>query len=266
MGFKLRSGNGPLAFKNMGSSPAKGWGDIFGGANKQANEMAKQTPKINTIEIDESKNERVKLGSSRPNGEDAVTKTTDKKGEVKTKAFKNDASEPAADPNKGKHKDQIKKQAKLDKITARRERKGKEGLTDRQMKLKEQTNKTGEEYMADKTAKKDADRRRASEIMIGISKNFDPNSQFKSLAEQEAQSSTTKRRNQNIEDYETGKNKELELDNEPSNKTNTDGTAKIAKSTAQKVDDEEAVKAGTKVKNSDGTYSPSSPAEYKRKK
>ena len=51
--------------------------------------------------------------------------------------------------------------------------------------------------------------RRASSILL---KNFDPNSQFKSLAEQEAQSSTTKRRNQNIEDYELGKNKGLDLD------------------------------------------------------
>ena len=78
--------------------------------------------------------------------------------------------------------------------------------------------------------------------MIGISKNFDSKSQFKSLAEQEAQSSTTKRRNQNIEDYETGKNKELELDNEPSNKTNPDGTAKIAKTQVEIVDEENAVK------------------------
>ena len=250
-GFQLKSGNKAKApFKMMGSSsPAKGWGDIFGGANKQANEMAKQTPKIKTTKIDESKNERVKLGSSRPNGEDAVTKTTSKKGEVKTKAFKNDASEPATDPNKGKHKDQIKKQARLDKITARRERKGKEGLTDRQMKLKEQTSQTGEEYMADKTAKKDARNKKASEILIGTSKMLDENSQFKSLAEQEAASATTERKQQNIEDYKTGKNKELELDDELSNKTNTDGTAKITKSTAEKVDEENAAKAKVEADN-----------------
>jgi hypothetical protein len=37
MGFNLKSGNGPLAFKNMGSSsPAKGWDDILS-AGKKAN-------------------------------------------------------------------------------------------------------------------------------------------------------------------------------------------------------------------------------------
>ena len=59
-GFQLKSGNKAKApFKMMGSSsPAKGWGDIFGGANKQAEEMAKQTPKVETIKIDETKNEK----------------------------------------------------------------------------------------------------------------------------------------------------------------------------------------------------------------
>lgn len=214
MGFKLRSGNGPLAFKNMGSSPAL----------QRDEKMIKIEP-IQTKKV----------------GEDL--KVPDKlEG---TKSFEEISAEIKAEKteaNKGKHKDQIKKQEKLDKITARRERKGKEGLTNRQMKLKEQTNKTGEEYMADKTAKKDADRKKASEIMIGISKNFDSKSQFKSLADQEAQSSTTKRRNQNIEDYELGKNKQMELDDELSNKTNEDGTAKIEKTQVEIVDEEKVAK------------------------
>tara|TARA_R110001592_G_scaffold152900_1_gene380821 strand:- start:1176 stop:1967 length:792 start_codon:yes stop_codon:yes gene_type:complete len=256
MGFKLRSGNGPLAFKNMGSSPAKqglmGVLGAFGGnKNKDIIAPGSDDKGIDTTKAQANTN---KPGSKNYKGTDKntdeshlSTKTTDKKGEVKTKAFKNDASEPATDPNKGKHKDQIKKQAKLDKITERRKRKGKEGLTDRQMKLQKQTSQTGEEYMADKTAKKDADRKIASEILIGVSKNYDPKSQFKSAADQEAQSSTTKRRNQNIEDYELGKNKQMELDDELSKKTDVNGDAIIT--STQKVDDANAAKAKVEAEN-----------------
>jgi hypothetical protein len=79
--------------------------------------------------------------------------------------------------------------------------------------------------------------------MIGISKNFDPNSQFKSLAEQEAQSSTTKRRNQNIEDYETGKNKDMELNTTESAKGGEDVNLEEAfVSTTEQIDAEKEAK------------------------
>ena len=104
MGFKLKSGNGPLAFKNMGSSPAKqglmGMLGAFGGGSKQADEMAKQTPKVTTVDTTKAQANTNKPGSKNYKGTDKntdkshlSTKTTDKKGEVKTKAFKNDASE-----------------------------------------------------------------------------------------------------------------------------------------------------------------------------
>jgi hypothetical protein len=263
MGFKLRSGNGPLAFKNMGSSPAKqssSFGPSTFGLEKGLLGGKKEGGLVSEENRINPKKDATDLGAK---DRKIVAKAPDKKEVPK------------------KHRDQVKKAEKITKLEgkeAKRDAKRADGKkvflgnlkkknnANKREKLQTEVDKTSEQYVADKAAKKESDRRRASEIMIGISKNFDPNSQFKSLAEQEAQSSTTKRRNQNIEDYETGKNKELELDNEPSNKTNTDGTAKITRSTAQKVDDEKAVEAGTKVKNSDGTYSPSSPAEYKRKK
>ena len=60
-GVQLRSGNG-VPFKQMGSSPNKqGIMDImgFGGGAKQADKFASQTPKVETITIDDSKTEKV---------------------------------------------------------------------------------------------------------------------------------------------------------------------------------------------------------------
>lgn len=94
--FKMRSGNGPLAFKEMGATPANfGLTDAlsaFGGGD-QAAEMSKIGEKINkpinenTIKIDDSKTEKidpvdlkikdtgkVSSTSSRPEGTEAVTK------------------------------------------------------------------------------------------------------------------------------------------------------------------------------------------------
>jgi hypothetical protein len=106
-GFQLRSGNKAKApFKMMGSSPAKqglmGMLGAFGGGSKQADEMAKQTPKVTTVDTTKAQANTNKPGSKNYKGTDKntdkshlSTKTTDKKGEVKTKAFKNDASEPS---------------------------------------------------------------------------------------------------------------------------------------------------------------------------
>ena len=103
--FKMRSGNGPLAFKEMGATPANFSWDS-GGSN-QAEEMSKLGEEINKpadkpIKIDDSKTEKVKpqkidivtenpetgkrekIGetntSSRPEGSEAVTKTPEEQG------------------------------------------------------------------------------------------------------------------------------------------------------------------------------------------
>ena len=230
-GFQLRSGNKDKApFKMMGSSPAaygleKG---LLGG--KKEGGLVSEENRINP------KKDATDLGAK---DRKIVATAT-----------------PTEDAPK-KHRDQVKKAEKITKLEgkeAKRDAKRADGKkvflgnlkkknnANKREKLQTEVDKTSEQYVADKAAKKDADSKKASEIMIGISKNFDPNSQFKSLADQEAQIATTKRKNQNIEDYETGKNKKLELDSETSNKTNTDGTANITKSTAQKVDEENAAK------------------------
>lgn len=49
---------GKIGADHTGSPAKMDIGGIFGGANKQAEEMAKQTPKVETIKIDETKNEK----------------------------------------------------------------------------------------------------------------------------------------------------------------------------------------------------------------
>jgi len=226
MGFKLRSGNGPLAFKNMGSSPAKQ--SMFGPS---------------------------KLDLRSANEDDSTVEKVSKKATVGPDGAQ--VARPEAPEKPKKHRDQVKKAEKITELEgkeAKRDAKRADGKkvflgnlkkknnANKREKLQTEVDKTSEQYVADKAAKKESDRRRASEIMIGISKNLDPNSQFKSIAEQEAQSSTTKRRNQNIEDYKLARDKELELEDELSSKTNTDGTAKITKSQTEIVDEENAAK------------------------
>jgi len=108
MGFKLRSGNGPLPFKQMGSSPAKqsegfGMGDVASQTvdkdeikiqkKDQAEEMNKAAAEANksvndkAIKIDESKTEKPKSqkikikNSDKKSGERApVTKTPEEQG------------------------------------------------------------------------------------------------------------------------------------------------------------------------------------------
>ena len=105
--FKMRSGNGPLAFKEMGAStPAKGLMDMLGsfGGGDQASEMSKMGEKINKpineniITLDDSKTDKIKAvdlkikdtgkmssTSSRPEGTEAVTKEPNP-NETKTEA------------------------------------------------------------------------------------------------------------------------------------------------------------------------------------
>ena len=113
--FNLRSGNGPLQFKQMGASPAKTngllntIGSAMGSFNiKTGDEINKDkklqasiessVPEVKTYNIDESKTEKVKpvdlkikrtdkksSTSSRPGGTDPVTKTPEEQGMHKAK-------------------------------------------------------------------------------------------------------------------------------------------------------------------------------------
>ena len=52
-----------------------------------------------------------------------------------------------------KHKAQVRKQKRLNNITDRRNRKGKKGLTSRQIKLQSEVDKTAEQFVSDRNAK-----------------------------------------------------------------------------------------------------------------
>jgi hypothetical protein len=220
-GFQLRSGNKAKApFKMMGSSPV----------HKRGEDMVKMDP----VQIKELKQEKLsppdKLEKAKnipSNKKEAVT-LQDKKDNLKSvkkdnrsdkkELRKEHRAEKKAYKEANKDTEGYKENKKTMKAVQKDERKALR--TNRKADKKEARDavKSDPEYIA----KKDARNKKASEIMIGISKNFDPKSQFKSLAEQEAQSSTTKRRNQNIEDYETGKNKDMELNTTESAKGGED--------------------------------------------
>ena len=143
MGFKLRSGNGPLAFKNMGSSPAKDMlSDIFTSKKEKDIKLNSNTPERNL--------------------------ESEAKGKI--------------DKTRGTHEGQVKKSGRLDKIQNRQDKRalrkynnslsqgsqGEMGMeafkksdkyTDktskREGRLKKEVNMTPDEYDANQAAKKE---------------------------------------------------------------------------------------------------------------
>jgi len=101
--FKMRSGNGPLQFKQMGASPAKGgFMDALNAFKPESKTKDLKAKEVTTIDTTKAQANTNKPGSKNYTGTDKntdeshlSTKTTDKKGEIKTKAFKNDVSEPS---------------------------------------------------------------------------------------------------------------------------------------------------------------------------
>ena len=216
-GFQLRSGNKAKApFKMMGSSPAKN-------EKTSDNESAKRLLK--------EKNDKIlKLQIEADNK--FIKDAADKVGKSNTTTVVKEEEAP-----KPKHRDQVKKAEKITKLEgkeAKRDAKRADGKkvflgnlkkknnANKREKLQTEVDKTSEQYVADKAAKSDARNKKASEILIGTSKMLDENSQFKSLAEQEAASATTERKQQNIEDYKTGKYKDMELNTTESAKGGED--------------------------------------------
>ena len=216
-GFQLRSGNKAKApFKMMGSSPAKN-------EKTSDNESAKRLLK--------EKNDKIlKLQIEADNK--FIKDAADKVGKSNTTTVVKEEEAP-----KPKHRDQVKKAEKITKLEgkeAKRDAKRADGKkvflgnlkkknnANKREKLQTEVDKTSEQYVADKAAKSDARNKKASEILIGTSKMLDENSQFKSLAEQEAASATTERKQQNIEDYKTGKYKDMELNTTESAKGGKD--------------------------------------------
>jgi hypothetical protein len=261
-GFGLRSGKG-VPFKSMGSSPAKGGiMDILGigGDTKQADKFASQTPKVETTKIDDSKTEKVKpqkidivntgstvvgekahgekIGetstSSRPKdnataeqrmGSDFVTNTKDKKGEIKTKSFKSDASEgiKAPPPKPKKHQAQIRKQKRLDKITARREAKGKEGLSSRQIRLQGEVDKTAEQFVSDRKEK----RGKFGDAMIELGNVVGGKGTFSTSRDDKTQDLDNQIKELRIGNYKDGLNETNDISATTNPTTTKDGTAKL---------------------------------------
>ena len=246
MGFTLRSGNGPLAFKNMGSSPAKQVNTEESNKQKKIDYESNQYDEAK-IKSDQVIKDRADL---KKKNEAIAIEKKEKEAYAKTEAGQKEAANKSAADRAAKDKEakasrgwmEKKKANKVEKKenskTRKSFKKGNQeeiaeleasGATEEEINAAKKVNKQEQKDLKqshrddskankkdyksgdDYKAHKDAEAKKASEIMIGISKNFDPNSQFKSLAEQEAQSSITKRRNQSIEDYELGKNKGMEL-------------------------------------------------------
>jgi len=250
-GFQLRSGNKANApFKMMGSSPANYLGLVgkVGSSNKDASgdllfnkQKTPTAPEVKTIDTTKAQANTNKPGSKNYTGTDKntdeshlSTKTTDKKGEVKTKAFKNDVSEPS------KPKPELSEAEKAAKKTDRAQEfrdagaiiasipQGK-SMVETQQKIADR--KTS---LTDKSnARKDKDIQNAKDI------------------------ANTERTNQVIAENTANLNKD-------SNKlpADTPSTDPTGESSAEKIANQKAVKAGVLVENADGSYSPSSSADH----
>ena len=126
MAFKMRSGNGPLAFKNMGSSSP-----------------AKQSVGFGSSEADKKAADK----------EAADKKAADKLAADELAAKKLASAKERKEYASTKHKGQLKKEARLAEITEKRRIKGKEGKTSRQIRLQAEVDKTPEQYAADRKQK-----------------------------------------------------------------------------------------------------------------
>ena len=144
-GFQLRSGNkGGMPFKEMGSSPIQH--TSVTGTRHEHREGGKKIlhgpdgKVVNEAAFEASGQEELEIGVK-----GMGKKYADEK--YKPKDTETVKEEPK------KHKVQIRKQKRLDKITARREKKGKEGLTTRQINLQKDIDKTSEQFVSDRQEK-----------------------------------------------------------------------------------------------------------------
>jgi len=188
MGFKLRSGNGPLQFKQMGASPAKQTEHFTETQEDKAIRIKKQQD-YNKLQ----ETAKTTKGTTEYKAEQERIKQ--EKADAETAKTKADADAKAkVEASRGDHEGQVKKQGKLDKISKRQheqylydqyeERGIKEGFkgfkkwskeqiesgnvknqedwaasdlnkeTKREARLKKEVNMTPEEYKANQARKK----------------------------------------------------------------------------------------------------------------
>tara|TARA_R100000951_G_C2608263_1_gene170379 strand:+ start:47 stop:826 length:780 start_codon:yes stop_codon:yes gene_type:complete len=246
-GFQLRSGNKANApFKMMGSSPAKNLGGLLGKIgssktdasgdllfNKQKTPKAPETKTIDTTEGQKNTN-KVKPANLKIKGTDKVSSTSsrpDSEGPV--------TKEPKPKSNKAKPKlSEAAKAAKKEKRAQAFRDAGEiisnvgDPNTSMSSVIQGQADRRTDK--ADKaTARKDKDIQNKKDI------------------------ANTKRTNQVIAEHTAKLNKD-------SSKLSADtpSTDPTGESSAEKIANQKAVKDGTLVKNSDGSYSPSSSADH----
>ena len=252
-GVQLRSGNG-IPFKQMGSSPAKQDEETTTPETaKQEYERMKYEDAIAEIEkkrAEETKAKQKAEWEASPEGKaDAKMIETAKKTKEEREAKEKQA---AIDATKGTHKGQIKKQQKLDKITARRKRKGKEGLTDRQVRLQKEVDMTAEEFVAHKQQK----RKQIGDFLTEAGKVLAGKGSFSTSREK----ATADRLNKQfmlkqMQGYLKGKNKEGELSSTNPTSTTTSGHAQFdAKKFKTQVEIEEERKLIEAQKNQQEQY------------
>jgi len=140
MAFKMRSGNGPLAFKNMGSSPAL-----------QLSDVAKQTENMNETKV-------AMLNSNTPG--------RNLESEAKGRA---DKAKAKVDATRGTERGQVKKQGKLDKIQARQDKKFQNKKGKASDKVINKMNKIG--TLEDKQKKHEAGSKKYNSLQKRIDKN-----------------------------------------------------------------------------------------------
>ena len=181
-GFQLKSGNKAKApFKMMGSSsPAKGWDDILSTGKKANIEKADQNATVQGV------SNKATVG---PDGAQVAR--------------------PEAPEKPKKHRDQVKKAEKITKLEgkeAKRDAKRAEGKkvflgnlkkknnANKREKLQTEVDKTSEQYVADKAAKKEAfaqGMRDAGEIVSNIG-NTNPKESMSSIIQGQADRKTNK--------------------------------------------------------------------------
>jgi hypothetical protein len=269
-GFQLRSGNKAKApFKMMGSSPAKQ--SIFGPSKldlKSANDgdstVEKVSEKVTGPKTPKKEPKKIKVADAKFDASKA-TVSGDAKDNIKTRGKKQNASKVTDSADR----------SELDVAKS-------EGRANRAEEKKQKKLDRANETLEEKTARKEKFAQAARDAGALVSKIGGG-----SLVE-EIQSQADRKTNKVNKDIQnekdrvnTARTQQLvdatnkagtegeKVSSTKSEAVNNDGTASVnsnAESSAEKIANAKAVKAGTKVKNSDGTYSPSSPAEYKRKK
>jgi hypothetical protein len=225
MGFKLRSGNGPLQFKQMGASPVKQSEDF--GETKSTTESLKQQKELNAFQKD------AKNTKGTPEYAQEQKRIEKEKADAEAAKKQADADAKAkVDATRGTERGQKKKSGKLDKIQARQDKRAykkyKKGLstgsqgdmsleqfkesdqytdksTRREERLKKEVDMTPEEYKSNQATKKQKFQDAMNRTAMILHPNFDPSqvAEFDEGVRRRGQAEETERINNEYKAAET---------------------------------------------------------------